>query len=290
LIVEQFFNQFMAGVASGAIYASLALSLVMIFKATRHINFAQGEMATFSTYLAWALIGAGWSYWLTFFFVVALSFVIGALTELMLLRKLEKADALSFVGVFIGLMLSFNSVPGWLWNHEIKAFPSPFEGFTLGGALSPHQTGTLAVVGLMLALITGFFRFTRLGLAMRAAALNPASSRFVGIHTGRMLALGWGLAAAIGAVAGMLIAPVVFLEPHMMSGVMVYAFASALLGGIDSPFGAVVGGFAIGIIENIAGAYVVGTEMKLTLALVLIVTVLLVRPSGIFGSKIVKRV
>jgi branched-chain amino acid transport system permease protein len=135
-----------------------------------------------------------------------------------------------------------------------------------------------------------FFRFTPLGLAMRAAAENPDSSRLVGIRVSWMLALGWGLAAALGAIAGMMVAPLVFLEPNMMGFVLIYAFAGALLGGIDNPWGAVIGGFAMGVLENIMGVYVVGTELKLTVALVIIVGVLVVKPSGVFGKAVLTRV
>jgi branched-chain amino acid transport system permease protein len=142
----------------------------------------------------------------------------------------------------------------------------------------------------MVALLFMFLRFTPLGLAMRAAAQNAASSRLVGINVGRMLMLGWGLAGAIGAVAGMMVAPVVFLDPNMMTGVLLYAFAGALIGGIDNPIGAVLGGFIVGVLENLLGTYVVGTELKLSVALVLIIVVLIVKPSGLLGKTIVTRV
>ena len=142
----------------------------------------------------------------------------------------------------------------------------------------------------MLTLLWAFFRFTPLGLAMRAAAQNPGSSRLVGIRVAWMLALGWGLAAAIRAVAGMMVAPIVYLDPNMMAGVLLYAFAAALIGGIDSPGGAVIGGLLVGVLENVLGAYVVGNELKLGVALVLIIGVLLVKPSGLFGSVQVTRV
>ena len=156
--------------------------------------------------------------------------------------------------------------------------------------MSAHEVGAIFVALVMVALLFSFFRFTPLGLAMRAAAQNANSSRLVGISVGRMLMLGWGLAGAIGAVAGMMVAPVVFLDPNMMTGVLLYAFAGALIGGIDNPVGAVLGGFIVGVLENLMGSYVVGTELKLTVALVLIVGVLIVRPSGLLGKKIVTRV
>jgi branched-chain amino acid transport system permease protein len=160
----------------------------------------------------------------------------------------------------------------------------------LNGYVSGHELGSTAVTLGVLLLVYVFFRYTRLGLAMRAAAFNPVSARLVGIRVGWMLALGWGLAAAIGAVAGMMVAPAVFLDPNMMGGILLYAFAGALLGGITSPLGAVIGGFAVGVIENVAGAYLVGSELKLTLALAIIVGVLVVRPSGLMGRTIVARV
>ena len=289
--MDEFLHQVLSGIASGGIYASLALALVMIFQATHHVNFAQGEMAMFSTYIALALIQAGVPYWGAFAITVAASLVIGAVIQRVLLTPMANSPVLASVGVFIGLLLIFNSVAGWLFTYTLKQFPSPFEGPpVLGGFVTRHDLGSTAVTLVVLACVYAFFRFTNLGLAMRAAAYNPASSRLMGIRVGLMLSLGWGLAAAIGAVAGMMIAPVVFLDPNMMSGVLLYAFAGALLGGISNPAGAVAGGFAIGVIENLAGAYIVGSELKLTLALVIIVVVLTVKPAGLFGRAVVSRV
>jgi len=289
--VNEFLHQVLSGIASGGIYASLALALVMIFQATHHVNFAQGEMAMFSTYVALALIQAGVPYWGAFAITVAASLVVGAAIQRVLLSPMAGSPVLASVGVFIGLLLIFNSVAGWLFTYTLKQFPSPFEGPpVLGGFVTRHDLGSTAVTLVVLACVYAFFRFTKLGLAMRASAYNPVSSRLMGIRVGWMLSLGWGLAAAIGAVAGMMIAPVVFLDPNMMSGVLLYAFAGALLGGIANPLGAVAGGLAIGIIENLAGAYVVGNELKLTLALVIIVVVLTVKPAGLFGRTVVSRV
>jgi branched-chain amino acid transport system permease protein len=285
-------QQLISGIATGGIYASVSLALVMIYQATHHVNFAQGEMAMFSAYIALTLIESGVPYWVAFVVTLSLSLVIGAAIERVLMRPMANAPVLASVGVFIGLLLLFNSLAGWFFTYTLKPFPSPFgEGPPLmHGLVSRHELGSTAVTLCVLLAVYVFFRFTSLGLAMRAAAYNPASSRLVGIRVGRMLALGWGLAAAIGAIAGMMIAPVVFLDPNMMSGVLLYAFAGALLGGITSPIGAVIGGFAVGVIENLAGAYVVGTELKLTTALVIIVAVLVLRPSGLFGKTIVSRV
>jgi len=285
-------HQIISGIATGGIYASVALALVMIYQATHHINFAQGEMATFSTYIALTLINAGLPYWVAFLATVAISFVIGVAIERILMRPMTNAPVLASVGVFIGLLLIINSLSGWLFDYTIKQFPSPFGSGKpmLGGFVSAHELGSTAVTLIVLSTVYLFFRHTSLGLAMRAAAFNPVSARLVGIRVGWMLALGWGLAAAIGAIAGMMVAPIVFLDPNMMAGILLYAFAGALLGGIDSPLGAVLGGFAVGVIENLAGAYVVGTELKLTVALIIIVCVLVIKPSGLMGRTVQSRV
>jgi branched-chain amino acid transport system permease protein len=289
--MEAFLHQLFSGLATGGIYAALALALVMIYQSTHHINFAQGEMAMFSTYLAWTFIDAGVPYWIAFVATVGISFVLGVIIERVVVRPVEHAPVLSVVIVFIALLVILNSVAGWIYSYTIKTFPSPFEWEALRNPyLAPHEIGTVGVTVVVLLLLYAFFRYTSLGLAMRAAAQNPVSSRLAGIRVGWMLALGWGLAAAIGAIAGMMIAPVVYLDPNMMSGIMLYAFAAAQLGGIDNPIGAVVGGFVVGVVENLAGAYVVGTELKLTVALVLIIGVLLFKPSGLFGRRYVTRV
>jgi branched-chain amino acid transport system permease protein len=256
------------------------------------VNFAQGEMAMFSTYLAWAMIDAGMPYWGAFLLTIVLSFIGGIVIERVIIRPMENAPILASVIVFIGLLVILNSVAGWIFTYTIKPFPSPFPAQPLFGNrwLSSHELGSMAITLIVLLLLFVFFRFTPLGLAMRAAAQNPVSSRLVGIRVGWMLALGWGLAAAVGAVAGMMVAPIVYLDPNMMSGILLYAFAAALLGGIDSPGGAVVGGLVVGVLENVLGAFVIGNELKLVVALVLIVGVLLVRPSGFFGSVQVSRV
>ncbi|MDE1947314.1 MAG: branched-chain amino acid ABC transporter permease [Burkholderiales bacterium] len=284
-------RQIFSGLASGGIYASVALALVMIYQATHLVNFAQGELAMFSTYIAWSLIQAGLPYWAAFFATVAIAFVLGVAIERIVVRPVENAPVLSVVIVFIGLLVILNSLAGWIFGFTIKPFPSPFPEQPLFGNhyISSHELGSVAITLVELGLLFAFFRFTSLGLAMRAAAQNPESSRLVGIRVGWMLALGWGLAGALGAVAGIMVAPSVFLEPNMMSGILLYAFAAALLGGIDSPGGAVLGGFIVGVLENLVGAFL-GTELKLTAALVVIIGVLVVRPSGLFGRRVVTRV
>jgi len=292
--VETFLNQVLSGLATGGIYASVALALVMIYNATHHINFAQGEMAMFSTYLAWTMIDVGIPYWIAFVATVLFSFILGVLIERVIIRPVENAPVLSVVIVFIGLLVILNSMAGWIYSYVIKSFPSPFPKDPLFGNkyIGMHETGAIGVTLVVLVLLFAFFRFTTLGLAMRAAAQNPESSRLVGIRVGWMLALGWGLAAAVGSVAGMMVAPIVFLDPNMMSGILLYGFAGALLGGISSPGGSVLGGLIVGVLENVIGTYVpfIGHELKLTVALILIVTVLILKPSGLFGKLIVTRV
>jgi branched-chain amino acid transport system permease protein len=290
--MDTFIAQCLSGLATGGIYASLALALVMIHQATRLVNFAQGELAMFSTYIAWSLIQAGLPYWAAFFATLAVSFAAGIVIERVVLRPVQGASPLAMVVVFIGLLVILNSVAGWIYSYTVRPFPSPFPSEPLLGQhyISSHDLGAIGVTLAMLLAIYAFFRFTPLGLAMRAAAQNPESARLAGIRVGWMRALGWGLACAIGAVAGMMVAPIVFLDPNMMAGVLLYAFAAALLGGIDNPFGAVFGGFFVGVLENLLGAYVIGQELKLTVALVVIVAVLVVKPAGLFGRAMVRRV
>ena len=290
--MDTFLHQVLSGLATGGIYASVALALVMIYQATHLVNFAQGELAMFSTYIAWSLINAGLPYWAAFFLTIAIAFAAGVAIERLIIRPVERAPVLAVVIVFIGLLVILNSLAGWIFTYTIKTFPSPFPERPLFGNtyLSSHELGAIGVTLIVLALVYAFFRFTPLGLAMRAAAQNPESSRLVGIRVGWMLALGWGLASSIGAVAGMMVAPIVYLDPNMMSGILLYAFAAALLGGIDNPWGAVLGGFLVGMLENLAGAYLVGTELKLSVALVIIIGVLVVKPSGLFGRVLVTRV
>jgi branched-chain amino acid transport system permease protein len=290
--VDAFIHQVLAGLATGGIYASLALALVMIYQATHLVNFAQGEMAMFATYIAWTLVNAGMPYWAAFFLTVAFAFVFGVVIERVVIRPVENAPVLAVVVVFIALLVILNSVTGWIYTYTIKTFPSPFPAQPFFGQkyMSSHEIGAIGVTMVVLLLLYAFFRFTPLGLAMRAAAQNPESSRLVGIRVGWMLALGWGLAAAIGGIVGMMVAPIVYLDPNMMGGVLLYAFAAALVGGIDNPGGAVFGGFLVGVLENVLGAFVIGNELKLAVALVLIIGVLVVRPSGFFGKVHVTRV
>jgi len=292
--MDIFLHQVLAGLATGGIYACMALAIVMIYQAIDHLNFAQGEMAMFSTFIAWQLMQWGLPFWPAFFLTIAISFAGGVLIERIVFAPIQSAPILSHVVVLIALFVVINSLAGFIWDYSIKPFPSPFGTQPLFGnrLISAHDAGMIAVTLLILVLLYLFFRHTRIGLAMRAAAANPESARLVGVSVGWMVALGWGMAAAIGAVAGMLIAPVVFLEPNMMLSILLYGFAGAVVGGLTSPGGAVLGGFSVGVIENLAGTFipVVGRELKLSIALALIVAVLTVKPSGLFGRRIMSRV
>jgi branched-chain amino acid transport system permease protein len=291
--MELILHQVLAGLATGAIYACLALAVVMIYQAIDHLNFAQGEMAMFSTFIAWQLIQWGTPYWAAFFVTLVVSFVAGVAIDRLLFAPIHRAPVLTHIVMFIAMFAILNSLAGFIWDYTVKTFPTPFGSRPLlgNGLISSHDAGMIGVTVMLLVLLYVFFRHTRIGLAMRAAAANPESARLSGIRVGWMVALGWGMAAAIGAVAGMLIAPVVFLEPNMMSSVLLYGFAAAVLGGLTSPAGAVLGGFIVGVIENLAGTIpYVGGELKLTIALVLIVAVLVVRPGGLLGARIVNRV
>jgi branched-chain amino acid transport system permease protein len=296
-----FLQQIVAGLASGGIYALLALALVIIHRSTGVINFAQGEMATLATYLAWALITEhGWRYWPAFVGTLALSFVGGVAIHRVVIRPVERGNVLRIVIVTIGLLVAINGFVIWKWGGEPKQLQSPFgtDTYDIGGVIvSAQDVGTIAVALGIVAMLWALFQYTKVGLALRAVAVNPEEARLVGVRVSWMLALGWGLAALLGAVAGMLTAPTVGLDPNMMAAVLIYAFAAAVLGGIDSPLGAVVGGLTVGVLLNLLGYLSqydavswFTEELRLPAALLIILVVLVVRPQGIFGKPEVKRV
>ena len=304
--MAEFWQQVVGGMATGSVYGLLALALVLIYRSTTVLNFAQGEMAMFTTFIAWSILQWG-EYWIMFPLVLVIAAVIGALVERVVIRPVEGAPVLNIVIVTLGLFAIFNNVASWRWGGIPKGFPTPPEihvtgiKFFGGGALDVGPTAVsyhdltimIFAVGIMIALYL-FFQYTPLGLAMRATAQNPVASRLMGIRVGRMLTVGWALSAVVGAVAGLLIAPLVLLQPPMMMGVLLYAMAAAVVGGLDSPVGAVVGGLIIGVSEALVGTYtpkdLLGPDMKLTVTLVIILVVLLVRPTGIFGRRTLRRV
>ncbi len=291
-----FFQQVVSGLASGSVYGSLALAIVLIHRATGVINFAQGEMAAFSTYIAWTLTtNHGFSYWPAFAVTLLVSFAGGVGIHQAVIRPVERGPQIRVVIITIGLLLLINGLMTWIWSGEVRSVPSPFPARTLdagGVVISVQDVGTIAVCFGTVVVLWAFFQFTKVGLALRAAAVNPEEARLVGVRVPWMLGLGWGLAAVLGAIAGMLTAPSVFLDPNMMQAVLLYAFAAAVLGGIDSPVGAVVGGLMLGVGLNLLGAYVdvVGSDLRLPAALLVILVVLLVRPAGLFGKRQVKKV
>ncbi len=290
--MQAFLHQIASGLAAGGIYASLAIALVLIYRCTSSVNFAQGELAMFSTYMSWALVQAGASWWVAFGLVVVGSFLLGLALDRAIFQPLRHRPVLSVIAASIALLIILNSLIGLLFGYELQEFATPFGG-ALGVAepfLSAHEAGVLLVTLAELGAVFAFFRYSRFGLAMRAVAVNPSSAQLAGINTNQVLAVGWGLAAVAGAVAGLMAAPILFLEPSMMMGPLIYALAGALLGGIASPVGAVIGGFAVGVLENLLGAYVVGTDLKLTCIMLLIIATLVLRPAGIFGKTTQARV
>jgi branched-chain amino acid transport system permease protein len=293
--VQQFAQQTVSGLASGGIYASLALAIVLIYRATQVINFAQGGMAMVTTYIAWELMQHGYGRWGAYVLAVLVAFAGGVVLERTVIRPVESAPTVTIVIVTIGLLVAFNGLAGWLWTAQIRPFQGPFptRPVHVGGvAFSLQDLGTIGAALAAVTVLWAIFRFTGLGLAMRAAASRPAAARLVGIRVGWMLALGWGLAAALGAISGILVAPVVFLQPNMMDAVLIYAFAAAVLGGIESPLGAVVGGLALGVVLNLIGTYAPAATagLRLPIALALLLIVLLVKPSGLLGRAPVRRV
>ena len=293
--MQEFLQQLVLGLSIGSVYGSLALALVLIHRATGIVNFAQGEMATFTTFIAWSLItNHGLSFWPAFFLTLAIAFVLGVGVERVVIRPFYRASPLTIILVTIALFVIFNGLASWIWSPETRVFLGPFSAkpFDIGGiAIARQDVGVLVVTLMSVVILWAFFRFTRVGLAMRASAIGPETSRLLGVRVGWMFAAGWGFAAVLGAVSGMMVAPVVFLSPSMMQATLIYAFAAAVLGGIDSPVGAIVGGLALGVLTTLLGAYVgfISGELELPAAFVVLFLVLLVRPAGIFGRVVVRR-
>jgi len=264
--VLDFLQQVVSGIASGGIFASLALALVLIYNAMGLVNFAQGEMAMFATFIAYTLIERGMSYWIALPLTLLLAFAGGLIIQRVVIRPVERAPVLTLVIVTLGLATLINGLAGFVFGYVIAAS---------------------AVVLLLIYLL---LQRTTLGLTMRAAAHNPDASRLLGVRVSWMLAIGWGLASAVGALSGIMVAPILLLEPNMMQTIIIYAFAAAVLGGIESPLGAVVGGVIVGVTVNLAGAYLVGGDLQLAVAFLIIVAVLVVRPHGLLGRPAVRRV
>jgi branched-chain amino acid transport system permease protein len=293
--MQLFLQQIVEGLASGAIYASLALALVLVYRATRVVNFAQGEMATFTTYLAWQLNEWGVPFWASFMIVAVLSFGLGALVFRLAIRPVMTAPDHTIVVICIGLFVGFEAICLWVWGSDAYAFPRIFsdKAWTLGGIrFTAANLGVLAVLCALALGLTAVFRFTRIGLAMRASAAEREKSPLVGIRVETMLMFGWGLATVFGFIAAVLIAPKLFLSPPMMVPVVIYALAAATLGGWDSPVGAIVGGLVVGVAESLGATFVsfIGSELKIAVPFAVMALVLVLRPQGLFGKTAVIRV
>jgi branched-chain amino acid transport system permease protein len=299
--LTEFAQQVVAGLASGSIYALLALAIVIIYRSTGVVNFAQGEMATFTTFIAWTLVDHGLGYWGAFALTLLIALVGGIALERIVVRPVEGKPVINAVILTIGLFILLGGLSNWIWKAEVRSFPPsrpfPTSAWDLGGvAVSEQDAGILVVMLVLVAVLYLLFQHTKLGLALRASALNPVASRLVGIRVGWMLGLGWGLAAAIGAVAGLFTAAAAPpLDPNMMRPILIYAFAAAVLGGLESPVGAVLGGLLIGVVLNLIATYDTHLHldldrMRLPIALAMILVILLVRPSGLFGRTAVRRV
>jgi branched-chain amino acid transport system permease protein len=293
--VGKFVQLVVDGLSTGSIYGALALAIVLVNQATGLINFAQGGMAVLAAYVAWSLTTHGVPLVLAILASVLFSLVLGAVVERWLMRRFEGGDPDTAVVVTIGLLTLITGFCGWIWTYNNKQFPSlfPLGTVSVGGvSISIRSIGTTLVIVVAMVLLQVLFVGTKLGLALRAVAVNPESAAFSGLRVGRLLMVGWGLAAGLGAVAGALVAPQLTLTPGMLDGALVYALAAVILGGLTSPVGVVVAAWIIGVLENLAAVYVkfIGFDLKVAVPFVLIFVVLLVRPQGLFGRKTVVRV
>ncbi|MGX5655029.1 branched-chain amino acid ABC transporter permease [Geodermatophilus nigrescens] len=293
--MEKFVQLVVDGLSTGSVYAALALAIVLVHSATGLINFAQGGLAVLAAYVAWVLTNQGLPVGLAIVAAILVSFVLGAVVERYLIRRFERGDPDTAVVVTIGLLTLVTGVAGWIWGYNNQQFPSLFPLDTvslLGVSVSIRSLGTTAVIVVAMVLLQVLFVRTKIGLALRAVAINPQSAAFSGLPVGRLLMVGWGLAAALGAVAGTLVAPQLTLTPGMLDNALVYALAAVILGGLTSPVGVVVAAWIIGVLENLAAVYVgfIGFDLKVAVPFILIFVVLLVRPQGLFGRKTVVRV
>ncbi|MEZ3159360.1 branched-chain amino acid ABC transporter permease [Microbacterium sp. BWT-B31] len=283
------------GLSTGSIYAALALAIVLVNQSTGLINFAQGGLAVLSAYIAYTFTQWGVPLILAILLAVAVSFVLGGLIERFLIRRFEGGDPDTAVVVTIGLLTLATGVCAWIWGYNNRQFPSLFSLDSvniLGATVSVRSLGTILAIVVIMGLLQVLFLGTKLGLALRAVAVNPRSSALSGLPVGRLLMVGWGLAAALGAVAGALVAPQLTLTPGMMDTALVYALAAVIIGGLNSPIGAVVAAWGIGVLENLAAVYVpfIGHDLKIAVPFILIFVILIVRPQGLFGRKVVVRV
>jgi branched-chain amino acid transport system permease protein len=293
--VQQFVNVTLSGLTQGMIYAAFALALVLIWRSTRIVNFAQGSMAAATAFIALALINAGQSYWVALIVALASGFILGAVVERVIVRPVEGGPELNAVIVTLGLFVAIQALIAIIFGSSFQSFPTPFgvRGFTIGDTtilLTPTSVYIIVSVLITMALLVALFRFTRVGLAMRASAFGQEVARLLGVRVGRMLTLGWALAAVVGSLSGLLIAGGGFVYPAYMDSLIVFGFVAAVLGGLDSPVGAIVGGLILGLALSYVSGYVErGSALVNVSALVILMVVLLVRPGGLFASSTARR-
>jgi branched-chain amino acid transport system permease protein len=289
-----FVNYTLVGITQGMIYAAVALALVLAWRSTRILNFAQGAMAMITTYIAETVLEHSVGYWGAFVVAIAAGLALGALTERVVIRPVETRNPLNAVIVAIGLLILLEAVAAAIWGSQERGFPAPFSviGFTVAGRgieLAPFDVFVIVAVLMMMGLLMALFRFTSLGLRMRASAFSPEVAGMLGVRVKRLLTLGWALAAAVGALAGLFVAPSVFLYPENMDSILIFGFTAAIIGGLDSPLGALIGGLVSGLVLSYVGGYI-GSSFQASGAVVLLVVVLMVRPSGLFSSAQARRV
>jgi branched-chain amino acid transport system permease protein len=292
--MTRFIDLTLNGISTGAVYAAVALALVMIWRATRIVNFAQGAMLMITTSIALDVIDSSGSYWLGFAVALVSGLVLGALVERVLIRRVEGGPPLNAVIVALGLLILLEAIAGMIWGNTPRSFPPAFsiEGYEVGGTrvlFSPNDTFiVLVVIGVAVAL-AALFRGTAIGLKMRAAAFRPEVARMLGVRVGHMLTLGWALAAVVGSLAGVLVAPEVFVGPNQFDSILIFGFTAAVIGGLDSPVGAVVGGVLLGLALSYVSGYE-GSSLVTLAALVVLIAVLMIRPGGLFSSTRERRV
>ncbi len=294
--MREFLDYTLNGLSIGMVYAAVALSLVLIWRSTRILNFAAGSMAMFTTYLALSLLDRGFNYWIAFVAALLSGLVLGALVERVLIRPVENKPAINAVIVTLGLFILLEAVAGMIWgNSRARSFLAPFSGngYSIGSvnlAFAPFDLFIVISVAVTMLSLLVLFRYTALGLRMRAAAFEPLVARLQGVRVSRLLTLGWALAAMAGSLAGVLVAPRVLpLSPNYMEDVVVYGFAAAVLGGLDSPIGALIGGLTIGLARKYVGGYI-GSTYEVVGAFVILIAVLMVRPQGLFSRVAPRRV
>lgn len=290
----EFLNFTLEGISAGMIYAAIALSLVLIWRGTRVLNYAQGAMAMLTSYVALLVINGTGSYWLGFVVALVAGLVIGAAVERVVIRQVTGKPPLNAVIVSIGLLIGLEGLAGVLFSSNNRSFPPAYSinGLSIGSValgITRHDVFTAVAVLLAAGLLAAAFRYTSVGLRLRATAFNPGVARLLGVRVGRMLTLGWALAGLLGALAGMLVTPSTFLNPNSMDTVFVLGFTAAVIGGLESPVGAVAGGLVLGVVLSYAGGYL-GSQVVSLVGLAALALVLMLRPSGLFAAASARRV